>query len=775
MAFGALVLVAWTGSSRAEDKGIQHHGEAHAGGMIIGPLGESRAGQRAEFRVDGVPTVRNPFDPDAIRVDATFEGPSGVRTTVPGFWYQEFSRSLVAGAEVLEPAGEPHWRVRFLPLDAGSYALTVSVSVGGGLATSTSAPAEGRTSDNGSAGGGRGAATVAIRFSVAAAAVGSLRGPARVAADGRAFETPDGRPLPIVGANVCWGGARGTYDFDDWFPAAARAGWNTARLWQSPWSMGIEHDPETLNRYSLKDARQLDHVFDLALRKGLYLLLSLDHHGMYLVDDPAWGGSNNFWRNHNPYSRELGGPCADPNEFFTSPVARRLYEKRLRYLVARWGASPHLLAWQFFNEIDNAYVPRGTLVAQDVADWHRAMGQWLRANDPYHHLISTSLTGGSDRPEIWSLPEMDFTVYHSYAEGDPARRLALLSDDLVRRYSKPAMVGEFGINARAWNPSLDPHLRGFRQGLWGGVLGGSVGTPLSWWWEDLHADDVYPLFGVLRDIMRRAGWGEGRWQPVRFVGDYDVPKELGLPIDGGDPFDVDLSLNVLRLNPVPGEIAVAHRLAAQRGAERISAYLHAAGKAPLQSAMKITAWFAEGGRISLRVNSVAADANLVVTVDGGEVLRECLLNVDGRSIVNGEIDKELAASIPVGRHEIVIAHDGSDWVNLDAVRLQRVRPATFAGGWRFRPEPIGLSNGQTMVVYVHSPHVAWPAGAIRHNPPTVTNETVALEGWPKVTATAEWFSPETGAAIATTQGRAIGGALSLPLPAFKDDLVAIVR
>ena len=71
-------------------------------------------------------------------------------------------------------------------------------------------------------------------------------------------------------------------------------------------------------------------------------------------------------------------------------TARALYQKRLRYLIGRYGYSPHLLAWEFFNEIDNVF---GPLNGDDVVAWHRQMGQWLHAHDPYGHLVTTSLTG----------------------------------------------------------------------------------------------------------------------------------------------------------------------------------------------------------------------------------------------------------------------------------------------------------------------------------------------------------------------------------------------
>jgi len=82
---------------------------------------------------------------------------------------------------------------------------------------------------------------------------------------------------------------------------------------------------------------------------------------------PGLGGSNNFWKT-NPYNELNGGPCAKPNDFFTNAKARAIYQKRLRYFVARYGYSPHLLAWQFFNEIDNVF---GPLNGNDVVAWHQ--------------------------------------------------------------------------------------------------------------------------------------------------------------------------------------------------------------------------------------------------------------------------------------------------------------------------------------------------------------------------------------------------------------------
>jgi len=73
----------------------------------IVPLNSPQLWQRLEFNITNVPAFGNPFDPDSIRLDATFTLPSGQTTTVPAFWYQAYRRSLSGGYESDAPTGAP--------------------------------------------------------------------------------------------------------------------------------------------------------------------------------------------------------------------------------------------------------------------------------------------------------------------------------------------------------------------------------------------------------------------------------------------------------------------------------------------------------------------------------------------------------------------------------------------------------------------------------------------------------------------------------------------
>jgi hypothetical protein len=716
------------------------------------PLAAPQLWQRAEFRVEHAPVATNCFDPDLIRLDATFTPPSGRSLTVPAFWYQDFSCALTNGVEVLTPAGAPQWRIRFTPTEPGDYTLSLNIQTNGVAAGKP----------------------ITTRFNVPVARAAGQRGYVRVGPDKRYFETSDGRPLRLVGANVCWGENQGTFNYDVWFGSMRNAGENFARLWMSPWFMGLEHMPGRLNNYDLRSAWQLDYVFDLADQNGMYLLLCFDHHGMFQINNKNWGGSNNFWKT-NAYNQINGGPCGKPDDFFTNAQARTIYEKRLRYLIGRYGYSPRLLAWQFFNEIDNVF--NTTLNGDDVVAWHRDLGQWLHAHDPYGHLVTTSLTGGSERPEIWSLPEMDFSVYHSYNESAPGKGAATLGRSFLKDYGKPMMIEEFGVDARSWDIASDPYLRGFRQALWGGALGGSVGTAMSWWWQDIHQDDVYPLYAALNGILRNAGWQDGEWTPVDFVSAGGPPTDLARAIPNGEPFNAQLTLNsAWRLQrKLSGQLALADSLAADQASQSLMTYLLGRHDAEYQHPYRITAFFGEKAKLVLHVKTVFSDAELVVRVDGKEVLHTNFVQASGVTTTYRDVNQDFTVDLAPGKRVIEIANDaGADWILIDSLKFEQVLPAEFAGGWHFAPEAVGLRGEKKAVLYVYSPWVVYPAGALRYNPPLLAGQIIKLADWPAGKFSARWFDPRTGEAVGTTEGTTHDATLTLTVPPFRDDLAVIV-
>lgn len=458
-----------------------------SGGLRLDlPAGRPEVFERVEIPIQGVPAAANPFDPESIALDLEVTQPSGQRRRVPGYFQQEFDRRIEGGREVLTMAGAGNWRIRWLPLEAGRHTLVATVTLAGQRAAQGEAALE--------------------------VVAGKRHGLARIEPEGkRYFRLDDGTPLLLNGLCACWHGRRGTYDYDDWLAAYQKAGINYIRIWMWHQAFGIEWDKGDKVHYRLDNAWRLDRVLAEAEQRGVFVMLCLDYHGIFETKPDYWG-SNNFWPRH-PYNAVNGGPCQTQNDFFTSAEAKKLYAKRLRYLVARWAAFPNLLAWEFFNEIDNEY---SYLKHDDVVAWHREMGRGLRSIDPCRHLISSSFTGGSERPDLFALPEMDFAQYHSYNEKHPAQMTAAKTARFFEKYHKPFFVSEYGTDWKGWKPDTDPHFRALHQAIWSGVFTGAAGTGMTWWWESIHTANLYPHWSALSSVLEGTGIGRADLRPAQF-------------------------------------------------------------------------------------------------------------------------------------------------------------------------------------------------------------------------------------------------------------------
>ncbi|MBI1176107.1 DUF5060 domain-containing protein [bacterium] len=690
--------------------------------------------QKVEFRLDHLPTVSNPFDPDEISVDAMFMPPTGSAQSVPAFWYRPFTRGLSGGYETITAAGPGEWRLRYTPTQAGNFGLAITIRTNGQVWKA-----------------------IDTKLQVDAVALPTRFGFVRNDASNRHFQTDDGKALRLIGANVAWPGARGTLDYDDWFPAMESAQENFARIWMSDWSLGIETELGTLLNYNLSRAWQLDYVMNLAEQHGIYLMLCLEIDGMF---------QSVVWPRH-PYNAANGGPVPsnNPNGYFTQSDARTLFQKRLRYLIARYGYSQHLLAWEFFNEIDNSYY---LLNPPDIFAWHGVMSQWLHDHDPFRHLITTSLKGGSDEPQLWNLPNLDFACYHSYGETSFARRYSAVAQDFMRRYQKPVLIAEFGVSGGGWRrQEEDPYARGFRQALWGGALGGSVGTAMSWWWENLHSENYYPYFDGLGKILNRTGWGSGNWTPIETHADNQKPVIVGDLIDGGQAFDSQLAFNTAWDGLVDGHFALPSPEAGAGSVDALNGFLHGYWHDPTyRLPFVVSAWFDNNAKVVIRVNTVAVGAILTVKVDGLEVYRTNLENRD--------YNQDFPVNLPAGKHTVELFNPGSDWISMDWVRFEKLLPSTYAGNWMPPAESIGLRGPHESLLYIVAPGQAFPGYATNAVVPVIQGQTVVLTNWPSGDYFAEWYHPSNGVFVSRVTATTANGALALALPDFVEDLAGIV-
>ncbi|HWD18336.1 MAG TPA: cellulase family glycosylhydrolase [Verrucomicrobiae bacterium] len=492
--------------------------------------------ERVDFAVRLRAPKLNPYRQEEVRLDLNLTAPAGGRVRVPAF----FERDAEGGVSV--------WDVRFAPAEAGRYAGQMDLTLEG--APAGSAPVE----------------LLVERSS----AKGFLR-----PANAWSFRFDNGEPFRGIGENIGWesrqadngGDADRRYNYEYLLGKLAAAGGNFFRTWMCPWNLPLEwkrvnntdryrDDPGALNASAM---RRMDELVELAEARDLYLMLTLNNSGDL---------QGREWR-RNSYNKINGGPVTEPQAFFTDAAARAQFKNRLRYLVARWGYSPHLAAWEFFNEIDNLmYGLPQPIPDRVVTAWHREMGEYLKSIDPYQHMVTTSISH-REVAGLYEIPALDFNQLHIYGHNGVSRTgtfaTALRADS--SRDGKPFVVGEFGFEWD-WNKNFDdvaPQMSAdFKKGLWLGAFSPTPILPMSWWWEYFDRREVTPYLQRVRslvDRMQKAGGGSYAEAACDWSG--ATPP---LAVRCGETYFVLLS------NDSRSEISGAVSLPALTGTHKVEAY-----------------------------------------------------------------------------------------------------------------------------------------------------------------------------------------------------------
>ena len=587
-----------------------------------------------QLTIQSEPVQGNPYDPSQNDVQVVFHTPSGRQIVVPAFY-----------------DGGTTWRVRFTPTELGLYRYAAS--------------AKGETRIAGPAPSG----TFRVVSSGQPGFVRvSRRWPTRFAFD-------SGKPFFPVGHNVAWPSPwqAGYTDYDSFFASMGRAGENWARVWMCAWGgLNIEWTPGQLGTYDLKAAQYLDRIISLAEQHGIYVQLVIQHHGQFSTRvNPNW--------NENPYNSARGGFLQHPGDFFTHPRAKQLFRQRMRYILARWGYSTHIMAWELFNEVQ--YTDHHSL--DDVFAWHKEMAAYIRANDPYRHLITTSSLASSS--PVWE--SMDYLQSHSYQD-EP---MAAAEPDPPQRARKPFFVGEWGPSDGS-RPRLNTQ-EFLRQGLWSGMLAGASGAPMFWDWDLVHRLSLYPIIGAARRFAESSGIAaRGDLKPVRpaCTSDDLGPVHL-MPTLGWEPVGrTEFVVHPSEAGPVAGLPSFIH-----------GQYHRDMMPAPPQLVLDLR----EPTSVTVEIVRWArAGAVPVLLVDGKEAARLDLPAAEA----DVSRRQEIKANVPAGRHRVAIGNTGNDWYVISRITIDR-----YAA--RLRARALACSDAAVIWAYNSDP-ARGPATAVIYVP-----------------------------------------------------------
>lgn len=699
---------------------------------------EARVFERVTLDIDLEASYANPFRSADISVDVGIAPEDENRgRVVPAFLYQPFERELKktenGERETLTPAGEPRWQARLSFPEAGRYTVHVRATDRTGVVNSE---------------------PILVNITPA-----DVAGMARThPEDHRYFVTDRGETLYLNGANVCWGSARGTYNYDDWLPKYAEAHCNFFRVWLAPsWTTFAMNTNESgYDGIAMGNAWRLDYVLELAERLGLRIMVCIDSFNILRSKESTYGA----WED-SPYINSKGGPLSESSEYFTNETMLEAYRDRLRYLIARYGYSTSVFAWEFWNEVDII----DNYNSDVAAKWHADMARFLRKSDPWEHLITTSYARPRGDPNVDCLPELDFVQTHHYQARDMARDLGADRADKLAARTKPHFHGEYGIDHGGRAGEMDPRGVHIHNGAFSSVGQLQAGIPMTWWWDGyVHPMNLYPIFGAFYR------WIEG----LDFVEQKVRPLEA--EFEGLDAAEVRTRAdNVLATEkaswePAPWNKPATVRITREGDVESdapLSRLLHGVRNHPdLHNPVTFEVDVPGDTTFGVSVEGVSGHggAQLEIRVDGESVRTEDFADADNETATLNNYNRTYRVKLPKGKHTVVVDNPGNDWFYV-----------SYEVPW-LRAEPIlralGVVGETEALVWIQNRAHTWvnvAKGDFDGTP--VSGGLLTLEGFaPGEWRVDQWDTCEGRAVDSGTYTVGAGGTLELALPPISRDI-----
>lgn len=308
-----------------------------------------------------------------------------------------------------------------------------------------------------------------------------------------------------IGCNIGWAEAPSRLELmQTYMRKLAANGGTHFRMWLCSWSGQIESGASGM--YRLDHAWLVDEILRSARHTGLYVTIVLDNHHDLL----------------NGLAFPYGSDTSKRIDNFLGLPLNEQYKLRLQYIFARYGCDNHIMAWELFNELDealyNQMLPAHMPDMQQIcAKWVPAAAQFVQSVDQDNHLVTSSLSWQT-WSEVVAANGLDLVQVHQYIpvfdKVHPLHHDGLLPLQAhlprLRTLNKPfrfSEVGHNGTNERNPANKLDPGGLLLRQQTWAGFLFGGYGSGMNWWW-DVYIDDndLWQCYQPLATITKMIDW-----------------------------------------------------------------------------------------------------------------------------------------------------------------------------------------------------------------------------------------------------------------------------
>lgn len=680
-----------------------------------------------ELQLELKAAFENPFDPTQVTLDAEVTPPSGNAYHVPGFYFQDYAGE----GETEKPVGQPGWRVRLALTEKGPNKVVLSVKDAAGTTQWK------ELSINGVEPKGHGFVRVSPR-------------------DPRYFEFQDGTPFFPIGTSFF---SQTLTAFQPWPAKLAASGGNLARVFLAPYgsAFALTNKAAGANRIDLASAWRLDRALDAMAESGLHAVICADTYNELRERElnPQW--------TFNPLNRDNGGPLDTPRQFWTSDEAGKLYLQRMRYLFARYGADPTVMAWELWRDADLA----SGFEEDPVRAWFERNLEVLKAMDPYGHLMTTSFSDPLGVRSIDRLSGLDFLQTHLYTASDLVPP-AVLQQAKKAGYGKPHLITEVAADRMGDRSKADPSGLQVHDPMWASMVSGAAGAAMPWWWETyLLPKRTLNRLPALANFVKGIDWPTQKFRSTTPTFEFQDPSGprfyRDLVVDRGPVSWGNTEYNLPRhVRIFPGGV---------RYGLPVSGILHGGKLHPSKfNPVTFTMDTVKSTTFDLIITEVSGSggATLNVKLDDQLVLGLDLADPDGlmddRPIT--KYNGTYSVPIPPGHHTLVIADVGNDWVKA-SYRFRDLLP-------RKGPPLAGFSIvGDTMALaWVRQADRTWERVAVQKRPVVPSPPTLmTLRGLIPGAWRVELYDTWAGRVL-KSQGLTVdaGGDAVVSLPAIETDL-----
>jgi hypothetical protein len=416
----------------------------------------------------------NVYDPDEVSIQAIITLPNQSQIIVPCFYFEK--SSYQNGNDTWAKTNtQSHWMLRFSSAQSGVHKIKLNLVDKNGTTNSSEQD-------------------IIIQPN-------PQKGVIKIDPNNRQYyRHTTGEPYYPLGINIAWNSTSNYYKIIN---NLAEGKANLIRYWHASfdrqtleWKNGSGFY-KGLGIYSQEAAAEQDSILNLCEAKNMFLQMCIFHHGMFSENvNPNW--------NDNPYKSTNGGPLTQAEQFFYNETAKKQTKKLLRYIVARWGYSANLFAWELFNEVQftGVHNSQSAQWASAVLNWHDEMGQYIKQLDAFKHPVTTSASD-SQLLNLDAKQGLDILQYHLYNTNLLNTQNATDKSFLSNLKRTAIICGEYGLDINTADVPFDTQ----RIAIWTGIM--NQVPHLMWLWDN-YTNSV---------------WADLFKYPAEYLNDVDFVKE----------------------------------------------------------------------------------------------------------------------------------------------------------------------------------------------------------------------------------------------------------